>query len=110
MLAERVPCGVNRLAATTTGGIARVSAVSLVSGVPFVIIPIAITSAAGGETHLVKGELHADERVLLVEDVVDTGAHAIASARRVEEVGGTGSLSAAEYRYDPLSRLSELDI
>lgn len=113
MLAERIPDGVDRLAADA-GGAALVAAVSLATGLPFVIV---------GDT--VNGELHAAERVLVIADVVDTGAQAVTVAALVARAGatvagvlsvidrdgdGTKTLAAARLPYEPLYRLSDLDV
>lgn len=113
MLAERVPAGVDRLAADT-GGVALVAAVCLATGLPFVIVD-----------DTVKGELHAGERVLVIADVVDTGAQAVTVAALVARAGatvagvlsvidrdgpGTTTLAAARLPYEPLYRLSDLEV
>lgn len=121
MLAERVPTGVDRLAGTEVGGVALAAAVSLATGLPFVIIRRGDRSAANP----VKGELHGGERVLLIQDVVDSGSQAISAAHKItglgaslagvvavidRQAGGARNIADAGYHYDPLFTLSDLDI
>jgi len=118
-LAERVPDGVDRLAGTEVGGIALVTAVSLATGIPFVLV------RSGEGKNPIKGELHPGERVALVLDVVDSGNQATTAAAKIHAVGaqisgilavidrdaaGARAIAAAGYHYDPLFNLSELDI
>lgn len=124
MLAERVPSRVERLAGTEVGGIALVAAVSLATGIPFVIVRSDRASSLAPD-QLVRGELHAGESVLLIHDVVDTGLQATASAAKVRQLGahvagvlsvvdrengGDRNISGAGYNYDSLFRLGELNI
>lgn len=124
MLAERVPAGIDRLAGTEVGGIALVAAVSLATGIPFVIVRNAEAINAS-TSELIRGELHADELVLLVQDVVDTGNQATESATKVRkrgahisgvlsvidrQSGGVMNICAAGYHYDSLFSLDELEI
>jgi len=121
MLAERVPPGVDRLAGTEVGGVALAAAVSLATGLPFVIVRR--QERSGGAP--VRGELHASERVLLIQDVVDSGSQAIFAAHQItglgasvagvaavidRQAGGARNIADAGYHYDPLYTLSELDI
>ncbi len=120
MLAERVPAGVDRLAGTEVGGVALAAAVSLATGLPFVIVRRDGRSGAGP----VKGELHPGERVLLIQDVVDSGSQAITAAQKIaglgasiagvvsvidRQAGGARSIADAGYHYHPLYTLDDLD-
>lgn len=120
MLAEKVPAGVDRLAGTEVGGVALAAAVSLATGLPFVIVRRDERS-----TGPVKGELHAGERVLLIQDVVDSGSQAITAASKIKglgaavagvvsvidrKAGGARRIADAGYHYDPLYTLNDLDI
>ena len=122
MLAELVPSDVERLAATEGGGVALVAAVSLATGLPFVIIRRS-TSRAGAKP--VRGELHAGERVMLVEDVVSFGNQALTAVSRLKELGaivvgviavidreagGAAALERAGQPYSPLFTLGDLDV
>jgi len=121
MLAEKVPAGVDRLAGTEVGGVALAAAVSLATGLPFVIVRREQRSSGGP----VKGELQGGERVLLIQDVVDSGSQAITAAHKItglgasvagvvsvidRQAGGVRNIADAGYHYDPLYTLSELDI
>lgn len=122
LLAERVPAGVDRLAGPELGAVALAAAVSLATGLPFVIIRK--TSKDYATSKLVEGEVHPGERVLIIEDVISTAAQAIRAARQVtqlgadvtgilsvidREQGGAASIAAAGYHFDALFRLSELN-
>lgn len=122
MLAERVPAGVDRLAGMEVGGVALVTAVSLATGVPFVIVR---SRAPRTGTAQLRGELHAGERVMLLHDVVDSGTQVGATARKVaeagghiagvlavvdREAGGGAAIAAAGLHYEPLFTLSELNL
>lgn len=121
MLAERVPTDVDRLAGTEVGGVALAAAVSLATGLPFVIVRRDVESSAGP----VKGELHRGERVLLIQDVVDSGSQAISAVHKIiglgafvagvvavidRQAGGARNIADAGCHYDPLYTLSELNI
>lgn len=123
LLAERVPAGADRLAGPELGAVPLAAAVSLATGLPFVIIRKASKDHATSK--LVEGEVHPGERVLLIEDVVSTATQAIRAARQVgqlgadvtgilavidREQGGAASIAAAGYHFDALFRLSELSI
>lgn len=124
MIAERIPAGIDRLAGTEVGGVALVAAVSLATGIPFIIVRNTQTVQASPSA-MIRGELHAEEQVLLIQDVVDTGNEATESATRVSEVGahvfgilsvidrqsgGPMNISAAGYQYDSLFSLNEFHI
>jgi orotate phosphoribosyltransferase len=116
--------GIDRLGGTEVGGIPLVVALSLATGLPFVMIRAADTAPAA-TADLVRGELHGGERVLLVQDVVDNGLQAMESAARVEQLGarvagvlsvidresrGARNIADAGYKYDSLFRLGELGV
>ncbi|MHB1612886.1 MAG: orotate phosphoribosyltransferase [Actinomycetes bacterium] len=85
LLAEHVPAGVDRLAGPELGAVPLVTAVSLHTGLPFVIVRREAKNYATGR--VVEGELHAGEQVLLLEDVLTTGAQALGAAARLREEG-----------------------
>jgi len=120
MLAEMVPAGADRLAGTEVGGVALAAAVSLATGLPFVIVRRDERS-----TGPIKGELHGGERVLLIQDVVDSGSQAITAAQKIAGLGasiagvvsvidrqaeGAGRIADAGYHYHPLYTLDDLDL
>jgi orotate phosphoribosyltransferase len=86
LLAEMVPPGTDRLAGPELGAVALAAAVSLESGLPFVIVKKEVKEYA--TTRLVEGELIPGDRVVVVEDVLTTGAQAIRAARQVICAGG----------------------
>lgn len=123
LLAERLPAEVDRIAGPELGAVPLAAALSLETGVPFVVVRKARKRYGTGNG--IEGELHPGERVVLVEDVVSTAAQALAAARTLtdagaeitsvlavvdREQGGSGAIAAAGHRFDPLFRLSELPI
>lgn len=118
MIAAAVPEGVDRLAGADGGGVALAAAVSLETGLPFVIL-LPETDAP------VRGELHAGERVFVLADVVDSGSHVVRALDVVagaggtvtgvvsvidREAGGTEAIAATSTHYRPLYRLRDLDV
>ena len=81
MLVDMVPADVDRIAGPELGAVALATGVSLASGLPFVIIRKA--GKEYGTTRLVEGELFPGDRVLLIEDVVSSGAQAIRAAEQL---------------------------
>jgi orotate phosphoribosyltransferase len=121
LLAERLPTDVDRIAGPELGAVPLTTALSLETGMPFVVVRKA-RKKYGTVTRL-EGELHAGEQVVLIEDVVTTASQALAAASTVtaagakvstimavvdREQGGGAAIAAAGYRFDPLFRLSEL--
>ncbi len=84
-LAELVPPEPDRIAGTDLGAVALATALSLETGLPFVIARKG--SKAYSTARLVEGELYPGERVVLVEDVISTGAQAIRAAQRIVDTG-----------------------
>lgn len=121
VLAERVPAAAERLAGPVLGAVTLSAAVSLETGLPFVIVRKSAKGYGTGST--IEGELHAGEHVLLLEDVVSTGGEAIAAARKLRDAGaevlgvlavidrqqgGAAALAAEGLSLDALFRLDEL--
>ncbi|MCU1640717.1 MAG: orotate phosphoribosyltransferase [Nocardia sp.] len=122
-LAEMVPSGIDRLAGPELGAVALVTALSLETGIPFVIVRKG--SKGYGTSRLVEGELHEGERLLIVEDVISTGSEALNAATKVRqagadvrgilavidrEQGGAENIAAAGFRMEALYRLSDLPV
>lgn len=122
-LAEEVPSRVDRLAGPELGAVALAAALSLETGIPFVIVRKA--SKSYGTSVLVEGELHRGEQVLIIEDVISTAAEALRAARQVEqagatvcgilavidrEQGGAANISTAGYPFSALFRLRDFRV
>jgi orotate phosphoribosyltransferase len=123
LLAEEIPPGIDRIAGTELGAVALAVALSLEMGLPFVI---ARKAPKGYSTsRAVEGELYPGERVVVVEDVISTGAQAILAANRLKEAGGAvvkvvavidreqgglQAIAAAGYECTALFSLSELGL
>lgn len=122
-LAERVPAGIDRLAGPELGAVALATAVSLETGIPFVIVRK--ESKEYATSKIVEGEINRGERVLVVEDVITSAGEALKAATKLEGIGaevagilavldreqtGAANIAAAGYRMDALFRLSELDV
>ena len=123
LLAEEIPPGIDRIAGTELGAVALAVALSLEMGLPFVI---ARKAPKGYSTsRAVEGELYPGERVVVVEDVISTGAQAILAANRLKEAGGEvvkvvavidreqgglPAIAAAGYECSALFSLSELGL
>ncbi|WP_273841951.1 orotate phosphoribosyltransferase [Rubrobacter calidifluminis] len=84
-LAGRIPGGVDRLAGVELGAVPLVVAVSLQSGLPYVIVRR--SGKSYGTAREIEGRLQEGESVVLLEDVVTTGAQALAAAERLCALG-----------------------
>jgi orotate phosphoribosyltransferase len=122
-LAEFVPPQTDRIAGPELGAVALATALSLEVGLPFVIARKAAKDYS--TSRLVEGELYPGERVVVVEDVISTGAQAIQAARDVSqagaqvltiigvidrEQGGPQNIAAAGYQFSALFRRGELGL
>ncbi len=85
LMAEQMPDTVQRIAGPELGAVALAAATSLETGIPFVIVKKASKDYATQK--LVEGEFHPGERVVVVEDIMTTGAQAIASAEKLRSLG-----------------------
>lgn len=84
-LSERLPETVDRLAGVELGAVPLVVALSLRTGLPYVIVRR--DAKDYGTARGVEGRLDEGERLVLVEDVVTTGAQAVQAARGLVEAG-----------------------
>lgn len=122
-LAELVPPDTDRLAGPELGAVALATAVSLETGLPFVIVKKEAKDYA--TTRLIEGELQAGERVVVVEDILTTGAQAIRAAQQValagadvrlilgvvdREQGGPANIAAAGFEARALFRRTDLGV
>lgn len=74
------------MAGPELGAVALVTAVSLDTGIPFVIVRRA--AKAHGGNRIIEGTLRPDDRIAVIEDVITTGGQALAAAQRLKEAGG----------------------
>jgi orotate phosphoribosyltransferase len=85
-LAARLPAGVQRLAGPVLGAVPLVTAVSLQTGLPALIIRVEKPKEYG-TAKSIEGVLVAGERVVIVEDVVTTGGAALAAVDVLRAAG-----------------------
>jgi len=85
-LAARVPQGVERLAGPVLGAVPLVTALSLETGLPMVIVRTDKPKDYGTAKQI-EGTLERGDRVFLVEDVVTTGGAALAAVDALREAG-----------------------
>lgn len=84
-LLTRVPAGIDRLAAPGFGALQLVTAMSLSSGVPTLVVRT--EQKDYGTAKRIEGSLATGERVLLVEDVVTTGGAALEAVDVLRDAG-----------------------
>lgn len=87
LLAEMVPPETKRLAGMEIGGIPLATALSIKTGLPFVIIRKA--PKGHGITRQIEGQLSEGEEVLLIEDVVTTGGQSVTGTDTLRAAGAT---------------------
>ncbi|MBY0688234.1 orotate phosphoribosyltransferase [Microbacterium marinilacus] len=112
-----IPTGIDRLVGTEPGSLAIVSGLALETGLPFVAL-----REIDGAWHA-HGELHPGERVMVIEDVTNTGARLLSAARALTGSGATvvearsvidndrgarDALAAAGVVFEPLFDLQDL--
>jgi orotate phosphoribosyltransferase len=85
-LAARLPDGVQRLAGPVLGAVPLVTAISLQTGLPSVIVRVDKAKEYGTSRRF-EGRLEAGDRVVLVEDVVTTGGAALAAVEVLRAAG-----------------------
>jgi orotate phosphoribosyltransferase len=86
-LAGLVPPDTDRIVGTELGAVALATALSLETDLPFVIARKGAKEYSTAKR--VEGELRTGERVIVVEDVITTGAQAIQAANLVRDEGAT---------------------
>ncbi|MPZ15256.1 MAG: orotate phosphoribosyltransferase [Chloroflexi bacterium] len=84
-LAQLIPPGTDRLAGPELGGVPLATAVALETGLPFVIVKKEVKGY--GTDHIIEGELHPGDHVVVLEDIMTTGAQGIGAARKLIEAG-----------------------
>lgn len=85
-LADLIPSETQRLAGVELGAVPLVTAVSLHTGIPFVIVRK--DAKDHGTANLIEGEPLHGAAVTIVEDVSTTGGAALAAAEKVRQAGG----------------------
>ncbi len=120
LLANALPRETTRLAGPALGGVALATAAALETGLPFVIVRHETKGYGTGRT--IEGRLDNGDCVVVIEDVVTTGAQAVRAARAVEKAGarvllvlavvdrhegGREGVEAAGYRFSALYDLRE---
>jgi orotate phosphoribosyltransferase len=85
-LAARLPGGVQRIAGPVLGAVPLVTALSLRTGLPSLIVRVEKPKDYG-TARQIEGVLLAGERVVLVEDVVTTAGAALTAADVLREAG-----------------------
>jgi orotate phosphoribosyltransferase len=83
MVAEMVPTEADRLGGPELGAVPLTTAVSLATGLPFVILKK--QAKEYGTSKTIEGELYERERVVVIEDVLTTGGEAIRAANTVRQ-------------------------
>jgi orotate phosphoribosyltransferase len=84
-LAGLLPSGLTMLAGVELGAVPLVAALSLETGLPFVIVRKGAKEY--GTAKLIEGVLRPDARLALVEDVLTTAGQAIRAANMLVELG-----------------------
>ena len=123
LLVDFIPPDVDRIAGPELGAVALAVGLSLESGLPFVIVRK--DGKDYGTSRLVEGELYRGDRVVVLEDVVSTGAQAISAAGQLRragaevvgiigvidrEQGGSQNIAAQGYHFQSLFRRSDLGL
>lgn len=85
LLAEHLPPQTERIAGLELGAVALATAVSLETGIPFIVLRRE-EKGHGGEKRI-EGEFKPGERVVLVEDIMTTGHQVLTAARGLEAAG-----------------------
>ena len=121
-MAEHIPQGTQRLAGVELGAVPLVTATSLHTGIPFVIVRKGAKDYATAK--LIEGEPLDGAVVTLLEDVLTTGKAALDAAAKIVEAGGQlarivavfdrgdgcARLCAAGYRAEALFTVSEREL
>lgn len=84
-MARKIPPGTTRLAGMEIGAIPLATALSLKSGLPFVIVRK--SKKAHGTEKQVEGCLQPGDEVLLIEDVVTTGEQSLKAVETLRKAG-----------------------
>lgn len=84
-MAKMLNSDVSRIAGMELGGVPLATALSLKTGLPFVIVRKG--KKGYGIDRSIEGDLTSGEKVVIVEDIATTGAQALLAAKTIEEAG-----------------------
>lgn len=84
-MAKMINSDVSRIAGMELGGVPLATALSLKTGLPFVIVRKG--KKGYGIDRSIEGDLTPGEKVVIVEDIATTGAQALLAAKTIEEAG-----------------------
>lgn len=84
-MAKMLSSDVSRIAGMELGGVPLATALSLKTGLPFVIVRKG--KKGYGIDRSIEGDLTSGEKVVIVEDIATTGAQALLAAKTIEEAG-----------------------
>jgi orotate phosphoribosyltransferase len=122
-LAALVPNETQRLAAPELGAVLLGGAVSMVTGLPLVLVRK--EPKGYGTSKQIEGHLAPNEKITLIEDVVTTGGDSLRSAQVLRDAGadvihlivvldrgegGEDSIRSAGIPYSPLFRVQDLEL
>jgi len=122
-LASLIPAGTGRIAGTELGAVALATALSLETGLPFVLARKATKEYSTGQS--IEGVLRPGDRVVVIEDVITSGTQAIKAARAIvaagavvggivavvdREQGGAATIAEAGFALNALFGREELGI
>ncbi len=88
-MTEMVNSEISRIAGMELGGVPLATALSLKTGLPFIIIKKG--RKGYGTDKLIEGSLNNKDKVVLVEDIATTGSQAILAAKIIEDAGASVS-------------------
>lgn len=122
LLGQFIPAEADRIAGPELGAVALAAAASLETGIPFVIVKKNAKDYATQK--YIEGEIHPGEKVVVIEDILTTGAQAVKSAEKLREMGAEvlfilgvvdreegarQNVEAAGFQYKALFTRSELE-
>lgn len=84
-MAKMLNSDISRIAGMELGGVPLATALSLKTGLPFVIVRKG--KKGYGIDRSIEGDLTSGEKVVIVEDIATTGAQALLAAKTIEEAG-----------------------
>jgi len=122
-MTERINSEISRIAGMELGGVPLATALSLKTGLPFIIIKKG--RKGYGTNKLIEGSLNNEDKVVLVEDIATTGTQAILAAKIIEDAGASVSkiicvvdreegarkeIESKGYKFEPLFTKTSLGI